>query len=222
MKFCHNLVRVLLLCILLVAVVLLGGFLINKYALKRPQISTIKERTSTTKPKSIQDVRLQSDVIKKLDATTDPCENFYEFACGQQARNLLVTAERTGSGTINNFQDLVSKQLEGFIKDPIDPNEVNVFQQVKTFYQACMDTSKIEELGEKPFLDVLAKIGQFPALTEDWDEGNFSWIETTFKFKEHGLNMYYLIQPTLFYNPKNSSKQQLNVSICIANYLIQL
>lgn len=157
---------------------------------------------------------LGRDFKNKIGWEVDPCVDFYDYACGKAASN-LTEPEETNSVFQERYRKVVIDKLQRIIKTTIDPDEQDLFKQVKSFYQACINTTHIEELGEKPFLDVLAKVGQFPVLSENWDEGNFSWIETTFKFREHGLDVNSLIHLRLTNDPDDNSKEQLHVSVLI-------
>ena len=88
---------------------------------------------------------------------------------------------------------------------------LNIFLFRNT-YKACMGTDNIEKIGLQPMKDMLKKLGGWPVLEGDsWDEENFSWIDTVYKFRENGYSTDYLIDFSIVTDSKNSSWRVIDI-----------
>lgn len=79
-------------------------------------------------------------IIKNMDPCIDPCENFYNFACGNFIKNANIPDDK---GTINVphfIGDTLDVKLRELLES--DENNLTAFQLAKHLYKTCMDTGK--------------------------------------------------------------------------------
>lgn len=153
-----------------------------------------------------------SRILNAIDASTDPCDDFYQFACGNFIKNTFIPDDKLIVDTFTELADHIDIQLRTIIEDEIDANESRVFKLVKQLHRSCMNRSEIEALGLEPFHQILRQIGGWPAVEgEKWNETGFDWIESIRQMRDIGLTTNYLLATTVGAHLRNTSTRSLRV-----------
>ena len=105
---------------------------------------------------------LAADAVPVLDATAidhsvSPCENFYQFVCGNWLRKNPIPADR---GRWNRFDALTELNLEKLrgILEAAAAGSDPATRKIGDFYASCMDEAGIEAKGLAPLAPELARI----------------------------------------------------------------
>ncbi|KAK9869804.1 hypothetical protein WA026_003536 [Henosepilachna vigintioctopunctata] len=127
-------------------------------------------------------------VIQNMNIKANPCEDFYEFACGKYTENTHIPDDKV---SVNTFDEINEKYLENYrtiLEKPITDDEITPFKYTKKLYRMCMNSSKIEEEDFKIFKKMLKDFGGWPVLEGNkWSEMNFDWKETQYRFRKAGF-----------------------------------
>ncbi|HWC19937.1 MAG TPA: M13 family metallopeptidase, partial [Terriglobales bacterium] len=98
--------------------------------------------------------------MSAMDRTADPCNDFYQFACGNWIKNTSIPADQGRWGRFSQLAErnrLVAKQiLEKASAN--DPKRDAVHQKIGDYYQACMDEKTVNDKGLKPLQPELDRI----------------------------------------------------------------
>lgn len=93
-------------------------------------------------------VKASALILDLIDENVDPCDNFYEFACGKFIRNTFIPDDKIAMMSFVHVQDKVLGQLRSVLNEKSMPNESKPFTLAKTFNTACMDEETLERKGK--------------------------------------------------------------------------
>ncbi len=114
--------------------------------------------------------RIAHDVLSSMDQQADPCQDFYQYACG----GWLASEELPGDQTrwARSFS-VIQERNRGIVRDLLEEAAATVrdakaeaatsaqdLEQllIGKFYASCMDTEAVEAAGSKPLAGLLAEI----------------------------------------------------------------
>ena len=125
-----------------------------------------------TAPAAEQPKPMVSFDVNAMDKSVDPCNDFYEFACGNWLKNNPIPADQPSWGRFNELHDHNQLVLRNILEkySANDPKRSANEQKIGDYYYSCMDESGINAKGLttlKPLLDridALQNKSQLPAL----------------------------------------------------------
>jgi len=82
---------------------------------------------------------LAATLINSMDKSVDPCDDFYEFACGNYIKNTIINTNSPSTSPLLDAQLKVVNKLQMIFNEPIQPDELRPFKMMKLLFKSCMD-----------------------------------------------------------------------------------
>jgi putative endopeptidase len=110
--------------------------------------------------------------LNALDKSADPCENFYQYACGTWIKDHPVPADRGRYGRFDELEEHNRAVLRDILEKAAapDPKRSAVMQKIGDYYASCMDEKKIDALGAKPIVPEMDRIAALNSRADLGDE----------------------------------------------------
>ena len=127
-----------------------------------------------------------------IDASVNPCENFYQYACGGWRKANPIPADKARYGRFDELREYNLGILHSILDDVSKPGRAysgpnaSLEKMAGDFYGACMDEVKVAADGAKPIqpeLDRIAMISNRQQLIDELARMHEQDIEAAFHFE---------------------------------------
>ncbi|KFO31778.1 Membrane metallo-endopeptidase-like 1 [Fukomys damarensis] len=104
-----------------------------------------------------------------MDPSTEPCNNFYQYACGGWLRRHVIPETSSRYSVFDILRDEMEVILKGVLENSTAKSRP-AMEKAKLLYRSCMNQSVIEKRDSQPLLDILAVVGGWPVAMDKWNE----------------------------------------------------
>ncbi|RVE65304.1 hypothetical protein OJAV_G00134660 [Oryzias javanicus] len=104
-------------------------------------------------------ITVASQIVEAMDRGADPCQDFYQFACGGWMRKNPLPDGRSRWSTFNSIWEQNQALLKHLLENGTFNGSSEAERKTQSYYLSCLNTQRIEELGATPLTDLITKIG---------------------------------------------------------------
>ncbi|XP_048513840.1 endothelin-converting enzyme homolog isoform X3 [Athalia rosae] len=155
-------------------------------------------------------VVVASSIISSIDKSMDPCDDFYEYACGGWLKQNPIPS---GKGTWGTFDKLEQKNqlvVKTVLEKPSIEFKSKAERKAKLYYMSCMDANEtIEALGAKPMISLLQTVGGW-SISGDFNVTTWS-LQNSMHILQNKYNMRGLFSWSVNEDDKNSSQHIIQI-----------
>ncbi|CAF0889924.1 unnamed protein product [Adineta steineri] len=167
-------------------------------------------------------IKAANYLLESIDETIDPCEDFYQFACGTWLKNTRIPPENGKHRSRSRLTIRLENALVDFFStsppqnDTIEPRAII---NARRLYDSCMDEDAIEIEDIDVILSLVkTEFGGWPALEGlTWNESTFDLSHLTRKLNQYNNFILYTIKSVA--DDKNSSVRSIRIDP--SNFLLK-
>ncbi|VDL73866.1 unnamed protein product [Nippostrongylus brasiliensis] len=179
-------------------------------------ITTTSPRTPSTTPKpepavctTTGCVRAANNIINALNTSVNPCEDFYEFACGSWNEEHPIPDDMSAFGTFSFVREQVRQQLRVLLEQEVTSQSTSI-NMARIAYKTCMNKTQLEELGTSLLFETLSDLGYWPLLQSTWQREKFDLTDLMgIARRDYGAESFFQIY--IYADAKNTSRNTLFV-----------
>ncbi|KAL1428236.1 hypothetical protein MTO96_002636 [Rhipicephalus appendiculatus] len=153
-------------------------------------------------------VQAASALLQNMNQSVDPCENFYEFACGGWVQRHLIPEDKSSLSQFSLIQDQLDAKLRTLVEEPVRAgSEPKFVQKMKYMYQSCLNTTLIDSIAETPLKRVLSELGGWPVVEgAGWNATRFHWLDALIQYRGFGYSHDILLDLSVIPDFRNNTR----------------
>lgn len=160
---------------------------------------------ATASPKPEPGPQLEGEIAgidAAMDRSADPCQDFYQYACGGWVANNEIPADKPMNMRLMSVDDRTKDILRGVLESAAEnPGDDAVRKQIGDYYASCMDTAARDEAGIEPLKPSLATIDGIKKLPDA--------VKVAVDLQALGVSAYF--NASVFPDPKQPNVNALSV-----------
>ncbi|XP_058817652.1 uncharacterized protein LOC131680955 [Topomyia yanbarensis] len=153
-------------------------------------------------------LRSAATLKQSMDMSVDPCEDFYQYTCGNWANDHPRPDSYTSYDWFSERQAKILRNIRQYLQMNESVGEPKPVGQARAMYKACMNLTAMDALGYKPLFVLLNEfyLPNYPTmlnLTEtDYESYSFDWVRSLARIRQqHGMDL--MIGFDVFPNPRD-------------------
>ncbi|CAB1332368.1 unnamed protein product, partial [Coregonus sp. 'balchen'] len=102
-------------------------------------------------------ITVANKIEEALDRSADPCQDFYQYACGGWVRKNPLPDGRSRWSTLNSVWNQNQALLKHLLENGTFNSSSEAERKTQFYYLSCLNEQHIEELGATPLINLITK-----------------------------------------------------------------
>ncbi|XP_051164733.1 endothelin-converting enzyme 1-like isoform X2 [Leptopilina boulardi] len=126
-------------------------------------------------------------IINSMNKSADPCNDFYNYACGSWPINYPVPEGKLMWNLGGNITNYIEASLIKILQEESKSEDNIPLSIEKKLFKACMDEDRIEQKGLEGLSKIIESLGGWPLVMshEKWNEKDFPWQKVAKGYMEY-------------------------------------
>ncbi|GAB6026306.1 Peptidase M13 [Chamberlinius hualienensis] len=155
-------------------------------------------------------ITVASSIINAMDLKINPCDDFYQYACGGWVKANPIPEGKSIWGTFGKLWQENQLVMKNVLEKNLSATAGSAERKAQIYYLSCMDrNSTIEKLGSKPMIDLIKQIGGWN-ISGQFDIKKWS-LQKTLEIVHNVYNMGGLFSWAVGEDDRNSSTHVMQI-----------
>ncbi|XP_023289351.1 membrane metallo-endopeptidase-like 1 [Orussus abietinus] len=137
--------------------------------------------------------KLGQDIKQSMNRKVNPCDNFYEFVCGNWKNRFPDIATKPFFNRIERAKNAINLQLKEIIEEQ-PRNEIRSLKKAKVWHKMCIDDETLKRIGVEPIKTTLQKLRGWPTIFPHWVYHDWQDINDYYTTLRSGSSSFFNIQ----------------------------
>lgn len=122
-------------------------------------------------------------MLRFMDRQVNPCNDFYQFACGRWSRHHPLPDDKAAYDTFSRLREDLQTHLKDILEAPVSTVDSNATRNAKNLYKSCTNITLVDSQGGFPLQQLLESLGRWPIVNSKWEENKTNLAELLAEIK---------------------------------------